>query len=71
MMGGMKQQQVKRGRGRPKMDPAKQLRARHVVNLTPEVDAAVAKFCDLNGVGRHVDGMRQLIVKALKAEGIL
>lgn len=71
MIGNMKQQQTKRGRGRPKMDPSEKLRMRHVVNLTPDIDAAVARFCDQNGIGHHVDAMRQLIVKALKAEGLL
>jgi hypothetical protein len=53
------------------MSPSQKLKVRHVVNLTAEIDAAVARFCDQNGVASHVDGMRQLIVKALKAEGLM
>jgi len=53
------------------MPASERLTERHVVNLTPEIDAAVLKFCELNGVGRHADGMRQLIVKALRADGLL
>jgi len=58
-------------RGRPKLEADKQLKARHVVNLTPEQDAAVRKYCQDFGIGHHVDGMRQLIVRALKAEGYM
>lgn len=67
----MQKPKPKRRRGRPRLDPDQQLGIRHVVNLTPATDAAVARFCEMHGVAHHVDAMRQLIIKALRAEGLL
>lgn len=62
---------AKKSRGRPPADPEKKLKCRHVVNLSDEQDEAVRRYCEANGVARDTDGIRQLIVKALKAEGLL
>lgn len=59
------------GRGRPKLPPEKKFASRHVVNLSREMDQAVKSYCEANGIGRHTDGLRQLLVKALKAEGMM
>lgn len=67
MMSAMKQKRT----GRPQVDAAQRLTQRHVVNLSQGVDQAVRRYCEVNGVARHTDGMRQLIVKALRAEGLL
>lgn len=61
----------KRKPGRPKVAPSAAFTERHVVNLTKEMDKAVATFCANNGLPRHTDGIRVLLFKALKAEGLL
>ena len=59
------------GPGRPKVNQAKKFSRRHVVNVTPELESAVQKFCDVAGFARMTDGMRALLMKALRTEGLL
>lgn len=60
-----------RKRGRPKADAARAVTRRHVLNITPEMEAAVERFARDNGISRLTDALRQLLVKSLRAEGLL
>jgi hypothetical protein len=58
-------------RGRPKADPADKVKHRHVVNFNDATEEAVRQFCNSLGIVRTTDGVRALVTRALKAEGLL
>ena len=60
-----------RGRGRPKINPVEGYTQRHVVNITVEMEDAAKQFAASQGVIRMTDALRMLVVKGLKAEGLL
>jgi hypothetical protein len=58
-------------KGRPRAEEGSAFTCRHVVNISPRMEEAVKKFAEANGVARITDAMRQVMTKALKAEGFL
>lgn len=61
----------KPGKGRPRAEEGTAFTCRHVVNISEKMEEAVKKFAEANGVARLTDAMRQVMTKALKAEGFL
>jgi hypothetical protein len=57
--------------GRPKVAKSKASSCRHVVNVSQEIEAAARQFCEVNGIAKLTDAFRQLITKALRAEGLM
>ena len=58
-------------RGRPKADSETVFRNRHVVNVSDEQQEALEAFRRENGIARLTDAIRQLLIRALKSEGLL
>jgi hypothetical protein len=70
-MSKAKSKDAARGRGRPRKSEGQKASASLFVRGTPELKAAILQFQTNNGIISESEAVRQLLLRALKAEGLI